>query len=126
MISKIPIEGKDEYKVKRGDALVTIAKRYQTTIDYIMRANAKTSTLIYPNEDLTVFSLGCDADIDLKNSILTVKEGERFIKEYHILDHHLPARFPSTVSTSISEKVAWYEGRSVNFMSPNYYIPKMT
>ena len=121
MISKIPIDGKDEYKVRSGDALVTIAKRYKTTIDYIMRANAKTTTLIYPNEDLTVLPLGCDADIDLKNATLTVKEGERFIKQYNILEHHLPARFPTTVSTSISEKVAWYEGRSVNFMSPNYF-----
>lgn len=120
IVSKIPMERKSEYKVKRGDAWSTIARRSRTTYDYMMRANAKTTTYIYPNEDLTVYDLDCSADIDLQNSTLTVREGERFIKEYRILDQNLPSQFPSSTKTTISEKVAWFNGRSVRFTDPNY------
>lgn len=121
MLSKIPMEGKSEYSVKSGDAWSVIARRSKTTFDYIMRANAKTNTLIYKAEVLTVFDLSnCETEIDLTAKTLTVKEGERFIKEYEILDHNLPSHFPSSTSTTISEKVAWHDGRSVNFMSNNY------
>ena len=120
MISKIPLDGKSEYKVKRGDALVRIARNYNTTIDYIMRANAKTTTLIYPNEELTVLDLKCSAEVNLKEATLTLREGDRFIKEYKILDQNLPNHFPASTSATISEKVAWHDGRSVNFMNANY------
>ena len=120
MFSKIPMEGKSEYHVKGGDAWSVIARRNETTIDYIMRANAKTTTYIYKNEDLVVYHLNFEVEIDLQAGTLTVKEGEKFIKEYKILDHNLPSHFPSSTSATISEKVAWHDGRSVNFTSPNY------
>ena len=65
LISKIPQEKKTEHIVRSGQALVTIARRSQTTIDYIMRANAKTTALIYPNEALTVYPLDFSVEIDL-------------------------------------------------------------
>ena len=120
IISKIPIEGKVEYKVKRGDALSTIARKNKTTIDYIMRANSKTTTLIYPNEDLTVFNLACSAEIDLDNSTLTIRDGERFIKEYNILEVNLPGQFPNSVSTTISSKVAYLDGKTLKFTDSHY------
>lgn len=122
IISKVPIEGKVEYKVKRGDALSTIARKNKTTIDYIMRANSKTTTLIYPNENLTVFNLACSAEIDLDNSTLTIRNGEKFIKEYKILEINLPAQFPKSVTTSISSKVAYLSatGRTLKFTDSKY------
>lgn len=125
MLSKIPMERKAEYNVKSGDAWSVVARRAKTTYDYIMRANAKTNTLIYKAEVLTVYDLSeCETEIDLEAKTLTVKEGENFIKEYKILDKNLPSRFPSGASTTISEKVAWHGGRSVNFMSNNYLRSK--
>ena len=124
MISKIPMEGKSEYKVKRGDAWSTIARNTGTTYDFIMRANGKSTTFIYPNEDLTVMKLTCEAEIDLKKRTLTIRDGEKFIKEYAILDKNLPSHFPSKVSTSISEKVAWYNGKSIDFENSNYLRSK--
>ncbi len=120
MISRIPIEGKSEYTVRRGQALLTIARQTGTTIDYIMRANGKETTYIYPNEDLTVLELKGTADIDLSQGTLTIREDGRFIKEYAILEYNLPPRFPKSVTTSISEKVAWYDGRAVDFTNSNY------
>lgn len=125
MFSKVPMERKSEYHVKSGDAWIVIARRNKTTYDYIMRANAKTNTLIYKDEDLTVYDLSdCSTEIDLEDKTLTVKESDKFIKEYKIVDYNLPSHFPSSTSTTISEKVAWHDGRSVNFMNTQYLRSK--
>lgn len=124
IVSKIPLEGKTTYKVKSGDALSRIARNSKTTIDYIMRANAKTTTMIYAKEDLTVFDLTCGMVIDMDNMTLTVTDGENqelFIKEYKILDINLPSQFPRTeIKTTISSKVANHNGRVITFMDSNY------
>jgi len=120
LLSRIPIEGKGEHIVKRGEALVTIARRNKTTIDYIMRANAKNTALIYPDEVITVFPLEYTTEIDLEKKKLTVRDGEKFFKEYDILDTNLPEGLSAPVSTSISEKVAWFNEKPINFMDENY------
>lgn len=120
LISKIPIEGKGEHTVKRGEALVTIARHSDTTIDYIMRTNQKTTEYIYPDEVLTVFPLNFNVEISLKKGTVTVLDHDKFFKEYKILDQHLPPDLTAPVSTTISEKVAWYVDRPVNFTDENY------
>ncbi|HQZ27839.1 MAG: LysM peptidoglycan-binding domain-containing protein [Verrucomicrobiales bacterium] len=120
LISKIPIPGKTEHTVKRGEALVTIAKRSKTTIDYVMRANAKTSEFIFPDEVLTVYPLNFRVLINLVKKTVTVLDGEHFFKEYTILDSHLPADLRAPVSTTVSEKVAWDGSKPINFTDTNY------
>lgn len=121
IISKIPMEGKSQYRVKPGDALSRIASNNKTTIDYIMRANSKTRTLIYPKEELTVFDLNGSVVIDLDGATLTIMDGEKFIKEYQIHDVNLPSQFPtSSVNTTISSKVAKHGGRVLKFTDTNY------
>jgi LysM repeat protein len=120
LLSKIPIAGKRDHKVKRGDALVTIASRSETTIDYIMRANGKTSEFIFPDEVLTVYPLNFRVEIDLKKSTVTVLDGDKFFKEYAIVDRNLPADLKAPVATTVSERVAWHEDQPVNFTHPAY------
>ncbi len=120
IVSKIPMPKKSDYKVKPGDNWIAIARKYETTFDYIMRANAKTTTYIYKDEDLTVYKCDCIAEIDLDNLTLTVTEDGEFIKEYKILDTNLPNQFPNTATTTISEKVAWHNGRAIKFTDTNY------
>ncbi|MEX2580422.1 MAG: hypothetical protein WD342_15295 [Verrucomicrobiales bacterium] len=120
LISQIPLEGKAEHVVSRGEALVTIARRSETTIDYIMRANAKTTALIYPDEALTVFPLHYRVEIDLDKETVTLFDESEFFKEYAIVDRHLPPGLSAPVSTSISEKVAWHDDRPINFTDENY------
>lgn len=120
LISKIPLKGKGEHTVKRGEALVTIARRNETTIDYIMRTNGKTTEFIYPDEVLTVFPLKFNVEISLDKGTVTVLDEEQFFKEYEIVDKHLPPDMRAPVATTVSEKVAWYVDRPVNFTDENY------
>jgi len=120
LISRIPMKGKSEHVVRRGEALVTIARRSKSTINYIMRANGKTTALIYPDESLTVYPLDFTVDISLARKVLLLRRDGLFFKEYKILDKNFPAEFGKTAATSISEKVAWYGDRPINFQDKNY------
>jgi LysM repeat protein len=120
LLSKIPMPDKVEHKVRRGEALVTIASRNQTTIDYIMRANGKTSEFIFPDEPLTVYPLRFRVEISLGKDTVTVFDGEALFKEYQILDRNLPSDIKAPVATTVSERVAWYGDQPVNFTHPAY------
>ena len=120
LLSKIPMPSKVEHKVRRGEALVTIASRNQTTIDYIMRANGKTSEFIFPDELLTVYPLRFRVEISLGKGTVTVFDGEALFKEYQILDRNLPADIKAPVATTVSERVAWHGDQPVNFTHPAY------
>lgn len=43
-----------EYVVKKGDSLYTIAKKYNVSVDDLLKANGLSSALIYPNQVLIV------------------------------------------------------------------------
>jgi LysM repeat protein len=120
LVSKIPMPGKTEHTVRRGEALVTIASRNKTTIDYIMRANGKISEYIFPDEVLTVYPLDFRVEISLAKKFVRVYQGEALFKEYAILDKNLPADLKAPVSTTVSERVAWHDNQPVNFTHPQY------
>jgi len=106
--------------VQRGDALVTIARRNKTTIDYMMRANGKTNALIYPDEELVVYPLEFRAEIDLEKKLVTIFDEDLYFKEYEIVGTNLPPEMRPPVSTTIQEKVAWFGDRPLNFTDANY------
>lgn len=120
LLSRIPMAGKTEYIVKKGDALLSIARHAETTIDYILRANAKTSEFIFPNESLMVYPLNFRTVIDLKSKTVTVYQEDTFFKEYAILSQNLPAGMKGPLSTTVTERVAWKGDRPVNFTSADY------
>lgn len=120
LISRIPLPGKVEHTVKRGEALISISNRYKTTIDYIMRANAKTSEFIFPDEKLIVYPLDFTVRISLGAGTVTVLDDKEFFKEYPIVDRNLPADLRVPVSTTVSEKVAWDGNKPINFTDKNY------
>lgn len=120
LVSNIPQPKKTVHRVRRGEALVTIARRSETTIDYIMRTNGKTTSLIYPDEELLVYPLNFRVEIDLDADRIIVFDGETFFKEYEIIGENLPPEVKPPVSTSIQEKVAWRGDRPLNFTDANY------
>lgn len=136
--------GKSEYTVRSGDALASIASRNNTTIDYIMRANQRSGTMIHPGDKLWVSPLSFTLKVNLKAKTLTVfridkpagKEiggetaasggaaqiaAETFFKEYPLVEVNLPPTIKVPQDTSISNKQAWQDGKQIPFSDPRYY-----
>lgn len=120
LISRIPMPAKAEHTVRRGEALVSIARHTQTTIDYILRANAKTSEFIFPDEVLVVYPLDFQVEIDLNKKVLTVLDEGAFFKEYAVVDQNLPADLKGPLTTTVTERVAWLKDKPINFTNPEY------
>ncbi|MBL9151763.1 MAG: LysM peptidoglycan-binding domain-containing protein [Verrucomicrobiales bacterium] len=123
LLSPTPIPGKEEHLVKSGDLLAPLARRYQTTINYMMRAGGRLNHLIYPGDRLIVYPLNFRLRISLGKQTVTVltPDDGKFFKDYEIRSVNLPPALKPPVSAKIAEMVAWHEGRAVTFESPNYF-----
>lgn len=124
LISKIPLEGKSEYVVKSGDALAAIARHHQTTIDYIMRANGRTTSIIHPGDRLWVFPLNFEVVIDQSEKVIRLELKGLFFKEYKVIKFALPPQVKAPVKAEIKDRVAWFEEKRVLFNNKNYLNSK--
>ncbi|MFK5921596.1 MAG: LysM peptidoglycan-binding domain-containing protein [Verrucomicrobiota bacterium] len=124
LISKIPLEGKSEYVVKSGDALAAIARHHQTTIDYIMRANGRTTSIIHPGDRLWVFPLNFEVVIDQSEKVIRLELKGLFFKEYPVIKFALPPQVKAPVKAEIKDRVAWFEEKRVLFNNKNYLKSK--
>lgn len=121
LLSEIPIEGKTEYVVKRGDSLLAIARNNKCTIDYIIRTNSRTTTTIFPGDRLTVFPLDqFSMTIDKSDAAIRIERDGKLFKEYPIVKMALPPMVRAPVSTTISDKVAWGDKGRLNFEQVGY------
>jgi hypothetical protein len=123
LLSPTPIPGKEEHVVKSGDLLASLSRRYQTTINYMMRAGGRTNHLIYPGDRLIVYPLNFRVRISLGKQTVTIltPEDGKFFKDYEIRSVNLPPAVKAPSSAKLAEMVAWHEGRAVTFESPNYF-----
>ena len=124
LISKIPLEGKTEYIVKSGDALAAIARGNKTTIDYIMRANGRTSSVIHPGDRLTVYPLTFEVVVDKSDKMIRLELKGLFFKEFHVVKFVLPPQVKTPVKAEIKDRVAWFGGNRVLFNNKNYLKSK--
>lgn len=124
LISKIPLDGKVEYTVKSGDALAAIARRHKTTIDYIMRANGRISSVIHPGDRLTMYPLGFVMVIDKSDKAIRLELDGLFFKEYPIVRFALPPQVKAPIKAEIKDRVAWFDENRVLFNNKNYLKSK--
>ncbi len=120
LISRIPLEDKTEYIVKSGDALAAIARRHKTTIDYIMRANGRTSSVIHPGDRLTVYPLDFNVVIDKSDQMIRMELKGVFFKEYPVISFALPPLVKPPIKTEIKDRVAWFGENRILFNDKNY------
>ncbi len=144
LLSPAPMPGKVEHTIRSGDYFSVLQKRYQTTIDYILRTNGRTTHFVRIGEKLWVMPLHFALQANLTDKTLTVfkveevqpqvaaagdnsssaipEKKEVFFKEYKIVD----ANFPPTVSvphtTKISSKPAWLGEKQAKFDQPEYHF----
>ena len=79
-----PIKTQDSiiYKVQDKDILETIAKRFNTTVALIKKANNIASEIIVPGRDLKVTTARFGIVVDKSQNSLTLKSGEEIVKVY--------------------------------------------
>jgi LysM repeat protein len=111
--SKEPSPRKTEYTVKRGDALVSIARRLKSSTEAITLANDLESTLIRPGEKLLIPQLDFTITIDLPRERVVVHDSHGFFTQYPIVAAELPPARQLTIETKVKAKSFWENGQPV-------------
>ena len=113
------MQGKKLHVVKRGDSLLAIAAKYNTTIDCIIHLNSMLELRgIQPGDEIVVMPLEFRLLVEPRLKTLSLWEGGRFIREYNII--HLSS-FPTTPQRSkITSKSAELDGKKVAPQSKTY------
>jgi len=72
------------YEVKKGDTLIGIAKRFNTTVDLIAKSNNLQSDIIRIGQRLKVSKAKYSLVVDYSQNILALKQNEDVLKTYKI------------------------------------------
>jgi hypothetical protein len=112
ILSATHMQGKQLHVVKRGEALLSIAARYRTTIECILHLNSMMELRnIQPGDELVVLPLDFRLLIEPRRMALSIWDGGRFIREYPVRRAdgvpHTPQR------GTIAAKTAELDGRPV-------------
>lgn len=111
---------KKDYIVQPGDSLGLIARKQQTTIECILRANGLQSGMLQPGDHLMVFPLDFELVVDVSGRTLTLLRNQRFFREYPALDVKLPPGTKVPFETKVSDKAAWVRGKRVSTLSADF------
>jgi len=84
VFSRTPSPDAVFYEVKPGDSLVKIAKKFDTSYEFIMRINKKPRTLIKIGERLKILKGKISLLVDKSDYTLTILLDGHFIKQYPI------------------------------------------
>lgn len=97
------------YVVKKGDTLAGIAKRFNTTVELIMKSNGLKGDMIRIGQPLKVSTAKYSVVVDRSQNILTLKSNENVLKTY-------------TVSTGINNSTPLGTFKIVNkLVNPVWY-----
>jgi len=119
ILSAAHMEGKQIHTVKRGDSLLAIAAKYNTTIDCIVHLNSMMEVpKIQPGDELLVMPLNFRILIEPRRKSLSLWDGGRFIREYVVL--HLDASAKTVRRAVIASKAAELDGRRVLPQTKDY------
>ncbi|MCF7877974.1 MAG: L,D-transpeptidase family protein [Candidatus Omnitrophica bacterium] len=72
------------YTVKRGDALVKIARKFDTTVELIKKANNLSSVKIIPGQELKVNTCEFSLVVDKSQNLLFLKRDGKIFKTYTV------------------------------------------
>jgi hypothetical protein len=119
ILSTSHMQGKQLHVVKRGDSLLGIAAKYNTTIDCIIHLNSMMELRgLQPGDEIVVMPLEFHLLVEPRRKTLSLWEGGKFIREYNIT--HLGAVPTTPQRSKISSKSAELDGKKVPPQSKTY------
>lgn len=84
LFSPIVTEDSFSYEVQKGDTLAKLAKRFNTTIELISKANGLKDSTIKVGKSLKISKATFSMVVDKSQNILTLKAGEDIMKTYRV------------------------------------------
>jgi len=82
--TKIQTETSERYEVQPGDSLGKIAKKHNTTVALLKKANGLKKDVIYPGMKLKVEKVPFSIEVSIKKNTLWLKQGQYDIKKYRV------------------------------------------
>ncbi len=120
ILSTAHMQGKQTHVVKKGNSFLAIANQYRTSIDMIMYLNGMMEMKgLQPGDELVVMPLDFRILIEPQRQMLSVYDGERFIREYPILHFGVQGKL-APGKTKIASKSAEADGKKVAVQAKEY------
>jgi LysM repeat protein len=120
LLSEALGNGKKEYVVQRGDSLLLIANRNETTVDFLFRANGLVNTSLHPGDRLIVAPLSFEVIVSNSTGTVTLLRDGKFFREYLAEDIRLPPTLRLPALSQISDKSARIDGRAIQGTDRRY------
>jgi len=120
LLSGINIEQSKIYEVKSGDVLINIAKKYNTTVESIVRANNIKNNIIYPRMKLRVLDGKFSIFVDKSQNILILKLNGEVTKTYIVStgDNNSTPIGTYKITSKLVNPVWYKDGKAIPASSP--------
>ncbi|MFC1709849.1 L,D-transpeptidase family protein [Candidatus Omnitrophota bacterium] len=120
LLSGINIDESQIYEVKSGDVLINIAKKYNTTVESIVKANNVKNNVIYPGMKLRVLDGKFSIFVDKSQNILILKLNDGVIKTYSVStgDNNSTPIGTYKITTKLVDPVWYKDGKAIPATSP--------
>lgn len=115
------MDGKELYKVQRGDAFLAIARNHETTLDCIMHLNGlQRLDQLYPGDELVILRLNLNVKIDVPRKRLSLMKEGRLLKAYPLVEARTRPGAAGVVHTTVKGKSGYVDGKSVKLTAEEY------
>jgi len=84
LFSPVITEGFTMYEVQKGDTLTRIARKFGTTVEFIIKANNLKDNNIRVGKKVKLPKMKFDIIVDKSQNILTLKSGGEIVKTYRV------------------------------------------
>ena len=123
--SAIAAPEKIRYEVKKGDALVKLERKLNTSRELLMRCNnLDDPRRLSIGQVLFVNQVDFSVLVDRKRRMVTILNYSRFFKQYTPIEWHAPEPKKGApvvpITAKVKDKIAWYDGARVAFGSREY------
>lgn len=114
LFSPIITEESIKYTVVKGDALSKIAKKFNTTVELLMKSNQLASDVIRPGMELKISQANYSIVVDRSQNLLLLKSNDDILKTYRVStgkDYSTPLGSFQIINKLI--KPTWYTAGAV-------------